>query len=145
MVEKLKEDFSELLRTLQDQRASFSKLREYFESGKLSAEEIYLLKDVLEISNTNGLDLIHANMDTFLVHIIQNMSEKGLLLAHTWESLLMAFAWRSEALPDLEKILAENRQALEDSKQSAAVQDYLEKNPWKVDSTALLDYVQFLK
>ena len=75
VVRQLNEDFAALLRRLQDRQAGFSKLRECHDSDKLSTEEIYLLKDVLESLNSEGLDLVHANMDTFAVQVVQNMSE----------------------------------------------------------------------
>jgi len=144
VVAELNKGFSELLDLQLRQYPGFARIREHHQAGRLSTEEIYLLKELLESLNAAGLGKVDTNIETFMVDIVQSFSEKGHLLGHTWESLLMAFVWRVEALPGLEKMLEENMQTLEDSKQGAATRDYLQKNPWRVDTKALQGYLQFL-
>lgn len=49
-----------------------------------------------------------------------------------------------QILPKLQEILQENKTTLENMAQMDAVQDYMKKNPWKVDEGALHAYIDTL-
>lgn len=67
LVDELQRDFKDLLRSLiQEGHDDFAQLRNYYESGKMSTEETYLIKECLDVLNSQGLRLFAKNVNIFL-------------------------------------------------------------------------------
>jgi hypothetical protein len=75
-------------------------------------------------------------MPAFVDRIMQMTSKQGDVQECTWQTLLMAFIWKVEMLPDLIKALEANQDQLGEQER-APLRDYLEVHNWKFDLQAL--------
>ena len=70
-------------------------------------QKIFLLSQLLNSLNDQGLRLLDENMDTFQDKVWKQLPENDVLQGFTWQRVLMSFSWNLTKTAKLLKLLSD--------------------------------------